>query len=52
LYLVPGVQIIVSEVLLENHDVIVSYQYERNLSNDDAEDFNNHTSGVTSLWRF
>lgn len=52
LYLVPGVQIIVSEVLLGNHDVIIGYHYERNLSNDDAEDFENHTSGVTSLWRF
>ena len=51
-YLSPGVQVIFSRVFLDNHDVIVSYQYENNLSNDDNEDFENHTAGVRSVWRF
>ncbi len=52
LYLAPGAQIIVSRVLLGNLDVVFSYQYERNLSNDDLEDFQNHIAGVQSVWRF
>ncbi len=51
-YLSPGVQVIFARVFLANHDVVVSYQYETNLSNDDFEDFENHIAGVRSVWRF
>ena len=51
-YLSPGAQIIFSRVLLENQDIIVSYQYQTNLSNDDFEDFENHVAGVSLVWRF
>ncbi len=51
-YLSPGAQVIFSRVFLANHDVVVSYQYETNLSNDDFEDFENHIIGVKSVWRF
>ena len=51
-YLSPGAQVIFARVFLANHDVVVSYQYETNLSNDDFEDFKNHIAGVTSVWRF
>ncbi len=51
-YLSPGAQVIFARVFFANHDVVVSYQYETNLSNDDFEDFKNHIAGVTSVWRF
>ena len=51
-YLSPGAQVIFARVFLANHDVVVSYQYETNLSNDDFEDFENHIAGVRSVWRF
>ena len=52
IYLSPGAQVIVSRVLADNHDIIVSYQYQTNLSNDDFEDFENHIAGVSLVWRF
>jgi len=52
IYLSPGAQVIFSRVFLENHDVVISYQYETNLSNDEFEDFENHIAGVRSVWRF
>ena len=52
IYLSPGLQVIFARVFLANHDVVVSYQYETNFSNDDFEDFENHIAGVRSVWRF
>jgi tetratricopeptide (TPR) repeat protein len=52
LYLVPGAQLIMSRVFHPRHDVVIGYQYERNLSNDDFEDYENHIARVRSVWRF
>ena len=52
LYLVPGAQLIMSRVFHPRHDIVIGYQYERNLSNDKFEDFENHIARVRSVWRF
>ena len=52
IYLVPGARIIIARVFNPRHDIVIGYQYERNLSNDKLETFENHTARVRSVWRF
>ena len=51
-FLSPGVQLVLVAPVLRNSDVILSYQFERNLSNDRFERYDNHIVGVRLLWRF
>ena len=51
-FLSPGVQLVLVAPVLRNNDVILSYQFERNFSNDRFERYENHIVGVRLLWRF
>lgn len=52
IYLSPGVQLIVKEVIAQRHDLVFGYQYEDNRSNSSSDDFINHLVSVRSVWRF
>lgn len=51
-FLSPGVQLVLVAPVLRNNDVIFSYQFEHNISNDRFERYNNHIVGVRLQWRF
>lgn len=51
-YLSPGVQLIWKEVGLKRLDIVFSYQFEDNHSNDVTETFTNHVVAIRSLWHF
>lgn len=51
-YLSPGAQLVLIEPILKNSDVIFSYQYENNDSNDNLQAYSNHIVGVQTIWRF
>jgi hypothetical protein len=51
LYIDPGVQIVIPGFLSERHDLVLRYDFERNVSNDGLRNFVNHRVGVQSVWR-
>lgn len=51
-FLSPGVQLVLVAPVLRNNDVILSYRFEHNISNDRFERYDNHIVGVRLLWRF
>jgi len=52
LRLVPGARLIGTEFLGGDVSMVLRYFYERNRSNEDDKDFDNHTLSLTVLWRF
>ncbi|MHA1538471.1 MAG: tetratricopeptide repeat protein [Alphaproteobacteria bacterium] len=51
-YLAPGAQLIFPKLLHPKHDLIIKYRFENNVSNDGIQNFQNHTAGFRSVWRF
>lgn len=47
----PGAQLVFPRLFSSRHDLIVSYKYERNLSNAGFENYQNHVVGLRSVWR-
>lgn len=51
-FLSPGAQLVLVAPVLRNNDVIFSYKFEHNISNDRFERYDNHIVGVRFQWRF
>jgi hypothetical protein len=51
IFVSPGAQLIVAGFPIEGMDVIFSYTFEWNTSNDGFENYTNHIAGIRLLWR-
>lgn len=51
-YLAPGAQLVFPQLLHPKHDLVLQYRFENNVSNDGTQNFQNHTAGFRSVWRF
>lgn len=51
-FLAPGAQLIFKEVFGAKSSLRFEYRYEKNFSNDDFEDFENHVMGVRAVRKF
>jgi len=51
-YIAPGTMVVFPDAFLREHDVMLTYTYEHNVSNDGVENYQNHIVGLRSIWRF
>lgn len=51
-YIAPGAMLVFPDAFLREHDVMATYTYEQNVSNDGVENYRNHIVGLRSIWRF
>lgn len=49
-YIDPGFQIVIPGFLSERHDLVMRYDFERNVSNDGIKNFINHRVAFQSVW--
>ena len=51
-FIAPGAQFIFKEVLGHNSNIKLEYRFEKNFSNDNTEDFENHVIGIRTTRKF